>query len=445
MAIKWIRLDNTSNIFLAARNDIDTKVFRLSATMKETVDPVLLQAALETTYQEYPLFHSVLRQGIFWYYLEISELKPQAVFENDTPCAPIYHSGQRNLLFRVIYRDKHIHFEVFHALTDGTGAMWFFEDLLAEYARLHYIQEENSLYNRKKADLEDSFHRYFNKKKNEIEQTSESLDQIYEEKKMDQQELSVARTDRPAGNIYRIKGELTPDQRPRVISLDIDVQAALKLAKKEKVSLTIYMTALYLLSVYEAKPAKAKPSTVSISIPINLRQFFPSVSVRNFFSTTILFYTFRQNETVDVSVIGQELARQFKNQLKKEELEKRLRRYIEFQKNPFARIMPRVMKDFVLKLANKWNNRQITVAMSNLGIVNLPEVLSGVVDNISFYTSVIRPQFCMVTYGDNLNISFTSPFIETNIHKNFIRHLTEKGLEVTVDVNKVTSEELAKR
>lgn len=442
MAIKWIRLDNTSNIFLAARNDIDTKVFRLSATMQNAVDPALLQKALETIYQEYPLFHNVLRRGIFWYYLEKSDMKPQLRFETETPCTPIYHSGHRNLLFRVLYRDNRIHLEVFHALTDGTGAMWFFEDLLAEYARLHYIQKEDSLYKREKADLEDSFNRYFNKKKNVINQTVEYLDRIYEEKKLNQQASPLERMERPEGKIYRIKGEYTPDHRPRVISLDMDVQEALKLSRNEKVSLTIYMTALYFWSVYEATPSKEKETIISVSIPINLRQFFPSISVRNFFSTTILFYTFKSNESVHLSEICQALDRQFKRQLKKEELEKRLQRYIEFEKNPFARIMPRVVKDFVLKMANKWNNRQITVAMSNLGIVNLPEELSGIVEKISFYTSVIRPQFCMVAYGNNLNISFTSPFIETDIHKNFVRYLTERGLEITVDANKVTSEEL---
>jgi len=67
---EWYRLDNASNIFLAAQNEIDTKVFRLSAEMTEKVEPELLQMALNKTYEEYTLFHSTLRRGYFWYYLE---------------------------------------------------------------------------------------------------------------------------------------------------------------------------------------------------------------------------------------------------------------------------------------------------------------------------------------------------------------------------------------
>lgn len=35
----WVRLDNASNIFLAAMSSVDSKVFRLSAEMAEEVDP----------------------------------------------------------------------------------------------------------------------------------------------------------------------------------------------------------------------------------------------------------------------------------------------------------------------------------------------------------------------------------------------------------------------
>lgn len=61
----WIRLDNASNIFVAARNDTDTKVFRLTAVMKEQIKENFLQQALIKTYNEYPLFHNVLRRGFF--------------------------------------------------------------------------------------------------------------------------------------------------------------------------------------------------------------------------------------------------------------------------------------------------------------------------------------------------------------------------------------------
>lgn len=142
---KWVRLDHASNIFLAAKNETDTKVFRLSAEMTEIVDPVLLQSALKETYKAYPLFHNVLRRGLFWYYLEEDEGLPKVKPETAPPCSPLYHYDRRELLFRVLYYKDRIHLEVFHALTDGTGALWFFEDLLAEYVRLRQAKQLESM------------------------------------------------------------------------------------------------------------------------------------------------------------------------------------------------------------------------------------------------------------------------------------------------------------
>lgn len=131
-----------------------------------------------------------------------------------------------------------------------------------------------------------------------------------------------------------------------------------------------------------------------------------------------------------------------KNTVGKNAIEERLKRYIEFEKNPLARVTLRPIKDFVLKMINKLNNRKITVAMSNLGSLNLPDQMNKHVKNFYFTTSVIRPQFCMISYQDKLNVTFCSPFVETDTEQYFIKYLTNQGLEASVDVNKVTREEL---
>lgn len=442
---KWVRLDNASNIFLAARNETDTKVFRLSAEMTEVVDPVLLQSALQETYKEYPLFHNVLRRGVFWYYLEERRGTPKVKLETEPPCSPLYHYDKREFLFRVLYYKDRIHLEVFHALTDGTGALWFYEDLLTEYVRLRQAKVLKSLdkpASREKADLEDSFKRYFRKKKKytAIEASMEPLEKYRDKDLADDEEPLEPEPE--SSSVYRIKGKKTPDHRPRVIEMSLPLKEVLDLARSEKVSLTLYMTALYMLAVYRTKEDKSEDVTISTSIPINLRQFFPSVSVRNFFSTTIVSYTFKPDKDDYLDDLYEKLTRQFKAQLQKEALEKRLNRFIRFEFNPLTRITPRPLKDGMLKLVNYFNNKNITVAMSNLGRVQLPEGMEQYVKQTFFYTAAVRPQFCLISYQDVLTISFTSPFVETDIHREFVRLLTEKNVKVTMDVNRVSREEM---
>src|SRR5699024_3839970 len=50
----WVRLDNAANIFLAARNEADTKVFRLAADLDDPIVPEVLQRALDHVYARYP-------------------------------------------------------------------------------------------------------------------------------------------------------------------------------------------------------------------------------------------------------------------------------------------------------------------------------------------------------------------------------------------------------
>lgn len=443
----WMRLDNASNIFLAAQNERDTKVFRMTMEMTEEVNPEILQEALNHIYEQYPLFHNVLRRGIFWYYLEESEVNPRVQVEEGVPMKALYHSGEKNFMFRVLYKDNRVHLEVFHALTDGTGAIWFFEDLLTEYIRLRYETETEGLYSiskREKEDLEDSFKRYFKekKKKTQFNRFVDPFIQLYKNQRTSKKVVLYPFEEPTEKKVYQIKGTPTPDLRPRIVNTQFDVKDVLQLSREMNVSLTIYLTAIYILSVYETSDKNEATTTISASIPINLRQFFPSETVRNFFSTTTVDYTFSKDEEPNMQDICQTLDKQFKAQLEKEAIEDRLKRYVAFEENPFARVIIRPIKDMILKTINHLNNRKISVAMSNLGRLNLPDGLNKHVEDFYFTVSVVRPQFCMISHKDKLNVTFSSPFVETEIFQYFVKYLTNNGLDATIDVNKVTREEL---
>ena len=126
----WRKLDNAAKIFPATSNKKDTRVFRFYCELKEPVDGSILQSALDKTIDKYPVFLSVMRKGFFWYYLEKSDLKPKVKEEVDPPCLNLYIRDRKTLLFQVVYYKNRINFEVFHALTDGTGAIQFLKELV---------------------------------------------------------------------------------------------------------------------------------------------------------------------------------------------------------------------------------------------------------------------------------------------------------------------------
>ena len=52
--LRWMRLDNAAKIYPAARRQNWSNVFRVSVTLKETVDKEVLKSALDVTIRRFP-------------------------------------------------------------------------------------------------------------------------------------------------------------------------------------------------------------------------------------------------------------------------------------------------------------------------------------------------------------------------------------------------------
>lgn len=444
----WARLDNASNIFLAARNDADPKVFRLSAELDHDVDPARLQRALEVTFDRYPLYHAVLRKGLFWHYLQDSDLSPVATRDELSPCAPLYFPDRRTLLFRVVHHGRRIAVEVFHALSDGTGALWFLTDLLEEYFREPGPQAPGTDPAEPRHELtRDSFAHYFRRRRGPAHGPFGSA-AAAPALAVDPGGLSAAGgagppplTRLPRRRVLRLRGTRSPDNRPRVVELSAPVNAMLALARAEGVTLTAYLVALFLDSVRRSVGEARVPQTLTVSVPVNLRQFFPSTSARNFFATTRLGHTFDATAD-DLGSVSRSLDAQLRGRVTPQRLERKLRRLIRLERLPLLRILPRVVKDAVLALINRANNRSLSVAISNLGRVRLPEPAESHVRRMFLHVSAVRPQFGAVSHDGVLTVSFTSPFTEVDHVREFARNLTGRGVTVTLAENRVTEDEL---
>lgn len=133
----WYKVDNVAKVFLASVSRRDPRVFRVSCTLNEDVDPGRLNQALEQTARENPQFQVTLHRGLFWHYFESTNLKPQAVPETLAPCAMLYGPQIKNeLLYRVSYYGARINVEMFHAISDGNGGMVFLKTLVHNYLQL---------------------------------------------------------------------------------------------------------------------------------------------------------------------------------------------------------------------------------------------------------------------------------------------------------------------
>ena len=256
---QWHTLDNAAKIFPANTDKRDTKVFRFSCELYEEVEPDFLSKALEKTLQKFPYYCSILKRGLFWYYIENTERKPVVHMENRYPCATLYYPERKSLLFDISYYHKRINLEIHHVLSDGSGALLFLRTLVYYYILEKYQLQNVSLESTTTASEKstDSFLKYFKKEK------------------------AQKKEKKPFA--YHIKGEKLDIGQMGVIEGCVSVKSLLDLSKQHHVTITEFLVALWIYSIYEGMSIKEQKKPVVISIPVNLRNYFPSETTRNFF------------------------------------------------------------------------------------------------------------------------------------------------------------------
>lgn len=415
--VEWKKLDNASKIFPATSNNKDTKVYRIAAELYADINPENLQKALDLTLESFPMYKSILRRGFFWYYFESSQINPTVEMESTNPCAAIYIEGKKNLLFRVSYYKKRINVEIFHALSDGVGTIWFLETLLFHYMKIHYKDElgdqipEFDYGASISQKMDDSFWKNY---------TSNVKD-----KKIKREKYKAA---------YRIKGKKNDENKMKVIEGAMSVQEVLKLSKEYGASITVFLTSLLMHSIYLDMPTNKRKKPIDISVPINLRGYYNSSTARNFFAIMNISYDF-QNNSSEFKDIVDYVGKEFKKGLEEENINLKLVRFMKLENNPVARVVPLVIKDFFMKIGDKFNDYSTTSSISNVGRMEIDKEFRSYIKQFSICVSARVPKITFCSYNDKLVITFTSPYTETDIQREFFQFLSNREIEIEITSN----------
>lgn len=403
---KWRKLDNAAQAFPAATGKKDTRVFRFYCQLKEKVREEKLQRAAELTIEKYPLYRSVLRKGVFWFYMEQRALPVTVKKEERPPCSKLYVPDQKSLLFEVSYHQNRINFEVFHGLTDGTGAMLFLKDLVRNYLKLCYPKEQFPKIMEEEATLsdleEDSFSQYYSRKKQRNREKA-----------------------RPA---VQLRGASREQWEMSIDELLLSVKEIHGKAREYGVSITVYLAAVLLYAIYEEVPKSRIRKPITLMIPVNLRNYFPSSSMTNFFGWIEAGYLF-EPETELTDVIAH-LKTVFHKELVKENLSEKMSELVRLEKNPLLRAVPLEIKNLFLMAGTTLGGRSITAIYSNIGRIEMPPEYDRLIDRFGFFTSTDKLQLCSCSYGDTMSLAFTSKLLGENIQRNFARILRQEGIQV---------------
>lgn len=409
-------MDNAALIFPAAVGGSDTKVFRIACELYEPVDPAVLQAALEQTVEAFPLYRSVLKRGLFWYYLEGTDRMPSVHEEDRPPCAAIYRRSGKNLLFDVSWFHNRVNLEVYHVLSDGTGALYFVRTLMAKYLSLaHRLPEPAIDYDASAMQMsDDSFRKYYT--------GSRRLKGI------------------GYGPVCRLSGHRYPENGMRVITGLTDIRPVLEAARSRHTTLTAYLCACLTEAIGETVSVRMKKRPIVLSVPVNLRSHFPSASARNFFSVLLIGYDYGKHGGSFDDVL-KKVGADLKGGLVRENLSRGIDAYSAVEHNAFARAVPLYLKDLALKAAYRYAMRRETAGLSNIGIISMPQELAPYIRSFDICSGTGNLQVCVCSFQNKLSIGFSSPFVSAEIQRRFFRSIAALGAEIEITASPVDEED----
>lgn len=405
----WFPLDDAAKIYPISMEHGRQQVFRMSVYLKQEIVPQLLQMALTFTVKRFPSFATTLKKGVFWHYLDAVKKHFSIETENDVPCQPIKVSLSGSQPFRLMYYKNRISAEFFHVLTDGTGALIFIKCLVSEYLRLCGIDaSEGDIWNVNDTPTNEEFENAF--------------------VKVEKAESSSGFVDKPAA---QMNGRMTRRKPCRILHFKMDAAALHNTAKQHGATVTAYL----LMQMFYACQAATDELTgdIHIQVPVNMRKFYPSKTVRNF--------SMYCGVRIPIEKIGQkqDMIAEIRTQLTEKSAKNKMREMITATVNLVSsiRMIPLVIKQPIAKIVYGFLGEKIyTTVFSNLGVVNMPAEFGEHIAGMDFCLGAQmtnRLACTAITCGGVSTFSISKMTADPTFEEKMYQLLTDDGIAVEVE------------
>ena len=418
---KWYKLDNAGVLYTALQKECYSAVYRFSALMTRRVDPNALQEAVFQTMPRFPGFCFRIRRGLFWQYFEPNP-KPGPFVRPDiaNPCQPVRFNEDNGWLIRFFYYENRISIEVFHAISDGAGTLTFFRTLLAAYLRILgcEVPAGGGVLDLKQppspGELEDAYARYAGKR------------------------VLRGRATRPA---FSNTSAPEPFYTLNVTMGFMPVDKLKETARRFGASITEYLAAVLLEAILEnqAEQKVIHPRPAALAIPINLRPYFPSETLRNFMLTmrvaidpTLGDYSFQEivnqvHNTMRLHINPQEMRAVFTGNVR-------------FTTNRLLQLVPCALKNPIMSFFYRlWAVRPYSATFTNPGVFSVPEEMRPHIRRMEVILGQAMrpsPHCASISYGNTMEITFAGTGVSSETEMRFFRHLVHDGIPVKVESNR---------
>lgn len=417
MIYDWYSLDNAAKIFPAVYKHSDTNSYRVSVLLTEDVNSEILLLAVEDALKRFPFLCVKIKKGLFWYYLEHNYNKP--IIEEEDPFLfnSVRMHSKAGFMFSVTYFGKRINLEMFHALTDGTGASEFLKTIVYYYLihKGYKIENDGSV------------------QTDEVEMLSaESFDDFNEN-----YDASIKKPEKEE-KAYQIKGKYYKDNWIGLVQLITSADELKNISHKYNTTVTGFVSAVILYALYLTYfKGKKQKNNLRLFLPVNARRFFNSHSLRNFMLYIRTTGEFRDKDLSfdDVIVYTKDTL----NSLNKDVLIRQLVSNVNVEKHMYVKLLPLFIKNIAMRIAYKMCGQDsTTISFSNLGLIKLPEEMKNYIARFEFMIGVsnLSPvNIGAVSYNNTFVLSYATRFIDRRLIRTIAATMAELGVKVTVETN----------
>ena len=422
---KWRKLDNSAKIFPIDSDKNFSAVYRMSVLLTEDINPKILKDAVNKTLESFTSFKVCLKRGFFWYYLEENTKEIIIDEEKNYPCKYIDKNTNNGYLFKVTYYKNKINVDTFHSLTDGSSSIEFIKAIAYNYIDLAHPDETKNI------------------PEMEVKQNIEVNDNNTEDSYMKNYQKSL-KSPKGGKRAYILHGRRIPLYGVNVTHGFINLKQIIKRCRKLKVTVTQYFTAVLIYAIYQEYLEKYKnrklKKPIKICIPVNLKKYFESTTITNFFSYISINASAKELDLLDFNKVLEFVHDDFKKKLDKTEIARTMMKNIKLGNNIGVKLIPLFLKRPIVKISYIEIRKYSTTTLSNIGKVNVLPEYQKYIDNFLFLIAPDRGEkikCSTMSYKDNIIFTITSILKNDGVEKKFFEYLEKENTTVQIETNGV--------
>ena len=412
--ISRFNVDNAANLYAAVRRKNWCRTYTMEITLDTDIIPCILTEALSDTLKRFPTFSAVLHDGIFWPHFEHTNFLPHIGREKDYPYRPLTPDITKNGVIRVLYNKNKISIDFFHGACDGHSALTFLCTLIGRYLE--------------KCGIEHSYNDIMKSVNSEL--TGSELSDDY----LRYADSSPA-SEKPTSEKAYIYAKPTDKSFVRVLHINVPTSEMKSACTKYNLSPTEYFSAA-LVCAFIREQKKVTDENIIISIPVDLRQFFPSESMRNFVYAVPLSFNPKGRKDVTLGEVAECFRGKIREQATKENMQAIMNRNVSAAKK--SNFIPWQIKRLVLKSSYKANQQSYTTVLSSFGKLTLPEDAAVHIKNVCIIagaTPYADFNCAAITYNGEFRFTAGTSSRECAVFNELMKILEADGIDFKAQYN----------